>query len=77
VTAATWLPAEMTRPELDALISELEHEERLAHTALSVAPLGNPEQLAGLAGVAGDILRAYQDALDESIARMLAGEVPA
>jgi hypothetical protein len=73
VTAGLFAP--LTRPELDQLITELESEERLAHIALVNAPL-RPEAVAGAAGVAQDIMCAYTDALDESVARMLAGEIP-
>jgi hypothetical protein len=67
VTAGLLAP--LTRPELDQLISELEHAERVAHIALVNAPL-DQHKVYGAAGVAADIMCIYQEALGESLRRM-------
>jgi hypothetical protein len=66
---------DLTRTELDQWIAEAEKAERLAHIALVNAPLdGVSAYLA--AGVAADALDMQMDLYGESIARMLAGDVP-
>jgi hypothetical protein len=69
------LLAALTRAELDELIRTAEHAEHLAHIALANAPLDFVTPLAR-AGVAADVLALQMMAYDESIARMLAGEIP-
>ena len=69
------LLAPLTRPELDQLIRLCGDAEHRSHIALAYAPL-EPGAIVAACGVAQDCLCLYHDALDESIARMLAGEVP-
>lgn len=66
----TSLLSALTRPELDELIATAEHADRLAHLALVNAT--TPEAVYGAAAVAGDCMRLYSDALDESTGRMVA-----
>jgi hypothetical protein len=68
------LLADLSRPELDTLITELEHAERIAHIALVNAPL-QAERIADAAGVAQDVMCLYTEALHESMRRMDAGEL--
>jgi hypothetical protein len=67
----------LTRPELDALLAEAEHANQKAQIALTCHPLTDPAGIYGVAGVAADDLALWQDALDESIRRWIAGEMPA
>jgi hypothetical protein len=67
------LLAALDRPELDALLAEAEHADRIAHTALCVLPLDlGPDRIAQQAGVAQDCCGLWQEALDESSRRWLA-----
>jgi hypothetical protein len=63
----TGLLSPLTRPELDTLIAVAEHADKKAHLALVVA--STPETVRGAAAVAGDCMRLYVDALDESTSR--------
>jgi hypothetical protein len=72
----TGLLADLTRPELDALLADAEHADRKAHIALSVAPLGSPGAVYAAAGLAADCLGLWMEALDESLARWVNGEMP-
>jgi hypothetical protein len=65
------LLADLTRPELDALIAEVEHAERKAHIALSNCPLDHAK-LAGACGVAQDVMALMMDCYDESMLRWAA-----
>src|SRR5580658_593032 len=66
---------DLTRTELDQWIAAAEDAERRAHIALVNAPLdGVSPYLA--AGVAADALDMQMDLYGESIARMLAGDIP-
>ena len=67
---------DLTRPELDELIRQLQRAETLAHIALVNAPLDlvTPYRAAGLeVEVAGVLFEAYAESLD----RFCDGEVPA
>jgi len=76
VGRSSGLLAPLDRGELDELIRVCELAEQTAHIALVNAPL-DPLRIERACGVAQDCLCLYHEALDESIARMLAGEVPA
>jgi hypothetical protein len=71
----TALLADLTRPELDALLAESEHAYSKSHIALANCPL-RPEAVADAAGVAQDCLCLWSAALDESCGRWAAGELP-
>jgi hypothetical protein len=66
---------DLTRTELDQWIAAAEDAERRAHIALVNAPLDGVSP-GRAAGVAQDAIGLAVDLYDESIARMLAGDVP-
>jgi hypothetical protein len=70
VTAGLLAP--LTRPELDTLITEMEHAEMVAHIALVNAPLLPAGLVYDAAGVSADIMCVYLEALDESMRRYAA-----
>jgi hypothetical protein len=63
----------LTRPELDALMADMEHANLQAVVALSSCPL-EPSELESRCGVAQDALTLWQEALDESMWRWWHGE---
>ena len=69
------LLADLSRAELDELTRTVEAAEHKAHIALVNAPLDfvTPWQRAG---VAADVLALQMACYEESISRMLAGEIP-
>jgi hypothetical protein len=73
VTAGLLAP--LTRPELDELLKLSEIGYTRSHTALACAPL-DEARIVAACGVAQECLCLWHMALDESIARMVAGEAP-
>ena len=73
MTAGLFAP--LTRAELDRLIDEAQHADARAHVRLVNAPLDQDGAVAAAAGVAVDCLEFCRDAREESLMRMLEGEM--
>ena len=70
--------AGLTRTELDCLLADAEHATVKSQIAFTNTPLwAGPAVLQSRCGVAQDCMSLLSAALDESIARMSAGEIPA
>lgn len=62
----------LTRIELDVLTADAEHANARAQTVLRCLPLGDPERLAAVCGVAQDCMGWLMDCYDQSWLRWAA-----